>query len=480
MKIADLRSIHRVLCNAPGLSASSNISLDKQLYDGYAEHGALFLRCIDGGFATVFKDEARNVIFAARDWIGEVPLHCIVLGDTAYFANFIEDLRKVPGYTYANVFAINRSEVIELNDQGVLIKKLYYNFNQAKVFKSYKSISEVALYTHDQLMNATKLRMEYAGKDKGRCAVLLSGGIDSMSVAYFVSKLSRSIPAYTLQIGDKESTDVIRARMIASHFGIEHKVLKIAKEKVPSYMERAVLSSEIYHLYNVFCAVGMEFIAEAFSKDHISYVFTGEGGNECFGDYNDWVIKDGATKQSLILQTTDEAFETPAGREAYVWGNLASEKAGRYNVQLGSGLGKHGGSRMYKPMFKKGISLTSPYFDRRLMKVLTNIPTAQLKVIGGKSGFMHEVFKKEVENGSIPSNFFEVDKIRLQDASGDNADSGLTEILLQNGYDQKKVIDIFNHLFKAHIAETPHLKKAELFKTPTPAHAALQTARSEY
>src|SRR5690606_16354335 len=135
----------------------------------------------------------------------------------------------------------------------------------------------------------------------------------------------KNIPAYTLQIGEHESTDVMRAKIIAQHFGLTHHIIKIHKDNALKSIYASIESSEIYHLYNVFCAVGMYVMIDALKNDGIRYVHTGEGGNECFGDYYDWVIYNQEANRNDILQTTSDDFKTPRGREAYVWGNLVAE-----------------------------------------------------------------------------------------------------------------------------------------------------------
>ncbi|MCK5096052.1 MAG: hypothetical protein KAR24_01720 [Candidatus Pacebacteria bacterium] len=464
MNVVDLRKIKNSIFNYKELDLDIKNDLDLQIYNNFRNKEVEFINQLKGSFAFLYDDNVNNVIFAVRDWIGEVPLHYIVKEESIYFANFIEDLRdNVPGYKYDDVVALNRSELLVIDKKkGIIEKKLYYNFNQEDISAEHQNIEKIALDIHDRLLESTKLRFDYFNKKEQ--AVLLSGGIDSMSVAYFVSLFDKNIPAYTLQIGDNESTDVIRARMIAKHFGLEHRIIKVPKDRVLACIDRSIESSEIFHLYNVFCAIGMDLMAETLKNDGILYVHTGEGGNECFGDYYDWIIYDEKTNRKKILQTTSEDFKTPLGREAYVWGNLVAEKKGRYNAQLGSGLGKHGGSRMYKPMYKKGITLLSPYFDKKIMKILTNISVDTLKNIGGKPGFMSLAFKKETEEGKIPKEFFDVKKIRLQDASEDGAGDGLTETLLRSGYDQKKIIELFNNIFQADVKERQHLKETILVK----------------
>ncbi len=455
--LVDKRRAKNIIYTTADIKIPKNKKLDNYVYEQYAKLGNDYLNSLVGSFAFIFQSK-NGLIFAVRDWIGEMPLHYMIIDSKVYFANFIEDLINIEGYDYEKVTSLNRSQVLTIQN-GIICQNLYYNFNKDIKPSDYSRLNAIAKNIRDQLDDSTKVR--YGRVNNHGCAILLSGGIDSMSIAYLTSRLSK-IPAYTLQIGEKESTDVVRAKMITKYFGIEHRIVKVNKEDIIKQMQNSVKSSEIYHLYNVFCAVGMDILAKKLKSDGIDYVFTGEGGNECFGDYYDWIIK--SNGKDVILQTTSKDFETPEGREAYVWGNLAAERAGRYNKQLGSGLGKHGCSRMYKPMYKQGVTLISPYFDKKIMKTLANIPTSILKQIGGKPGFMSLVFSKDIEDKEIPVNFFDVKKIRLQDASESESDSGITETLLKQGFNQAKTIAIYNNIFKSNVREQLHMKETILIK----------------
>ncbi len=459
MKLQDLRSIKSILFHDSN-SFCENTNLDEKILTGFLEKGDAFLNGLNGEFAFVLEDKKSNKIFAIRDWIGEMPLHYIVENDMIYFANFVSDLAAhVPNYSYNRVVAVNRSEIITIDMQsGEIDKRLYYNFNEDENNVNYQDIESVARIFHDLLFAAVEIRLIDKPEEM---ALLLSGGIDSMSIAFIVSRLNKNIPAYTIEVASQQSTDVLRAKMISEAFGLRHEIINVSKEEILGSVESSVSDSEIYHMYNVFCAVGMHKLAKVLQQKNIRSVFTGEGGNEIFGDYHDWIIKDSITKEDVVLQTTSRVFDEPVGREAYIWGNLKAEKIGHYNIQLGSGLGKHGGSRMYKPMFKKNITLLSPYLEKRICKIGANIPADILKKIGGKSGFMKLVFSTEIEKGEISADFFEVNKIRFQDAS-EGGETGITETLLNKGFDQEALIGIFNKIFKADIVAMPHLKKTTL------------------
>ena len=50
-------------------------------------------------------------------------------------------------------------------------------------------------------------------------AVLLSGGVDSLSVAFAANRLGKKITAYTFHLEDNPSYDAIKAAEVAKLFG---------------------------------------------------------------------------------------------------------------------------------------------------------------------------------------------------------------------------------------------------------------------
>ena len=232
MKLVDLRKIKPLIFNKRFLNQTFNNGLvdriisseDEIIYRKYLQHGDYFLQKINGEFSYVFFDNTLDVIFATRDWIGEVPLHYTINGESIYFANFVSDLlAHLPDLKYENIIAVNRSEIVEINAKTKSVQKhLYYNFNKEENEVNYEDLNDVAKKIHDFLFEAVRIRLP---KNSKKTALLLSGGIDSMSIAYIVSALNSNISAYTIEVASQQSTDLVRAYEITKAFGLDHKVI---------------------------------------------------------------------------------------------------------------------------------------------------------------------------------------------------------------------------------------------------------------
>jgi asparagine synthetase B (glutamine-hydrolysing) len=439
---------------------------DYFLYHGFRTRGQDFLRNVNGRFGAAYHDEDADVIFLCRDWVGEVPLHYYLTDSSLIAANRISDIQNYLGADFSyefvrvvpqsHVLIIDAAEQYEFDRKirktwNVRERALYYDFSHDDVgewLEDSDAILEDAINAiRSGLERSVQRRLSTASLDNQRPAILLSGGIDSLSVAYFLSQCEPRTVAYTLSIG-KGGSDVERARLVAEHFGLEFRIVRLEPDNVIGQYFDAVRESELYHLANVYCAVGMVTLANTLREHGISTAFCGEGVNEALGDYHDWVVKDPRTGSNVVLQRVDhERMSTRNGRLRYIWGR--EHKEGRFNLQLGSGLAKHGIGRMVKPMLSAGINLECPYLDRNVMRYLVSIPKKRLDGIGGKPGLMCKVFQKEIESGAIPKEFItESEKIRLQDSS-DLGERGISPILIAAGFDQKKTIMIFNSLFGA-------------------------------
>lgn len=449
--------------------SNENADIDSFLYQGFQQKGVEFLRSIQGRFGAAYHDERSGVVFLCRDWIGEVPLHYYLTDSSVVVANRISDIQSYIGpenyrYEYARVVPQSYTLVIDANEQyeydqrvrktwHVRERVLYYDFANDPTGKWEEDTTLALRLTcksiYSTLDQSVRQRL-HAHSRKQPLAILLSGGIDSLSVAYFLSRVEPRAVAYTLTVGGG-GHDVERAEQIASHFGLKFRKVNVSpKELVDTYPD-AVRACELYHIPNVYCAVGMLALGKALREDGTKVAFCGEGVNEALGDYHDWVVRDPMTLQSRLLQRVDHRqLSKTSGRMRYVWGRVHQE--GRFNLQLGSGLAKHGVGRMVKPLLASGIDLECPYFDAFLMRLMVSIPHSRLSALGGKPGLMAKVFEREIKSGDIPEDFIlDSQKIRLQDAS-ELGEGGLTPVLLKAGFDQQKTISIYNELFGAHLA----------------------------
>jgi asparagine synthetase B (glutamine-hydrolysing) len=445
-----------------GATTSDPSWIDAFVYGGYRAYGNEFLRMLRGRFAVAVHDAQLQKIFLARDWIGEVPMHILATASGLFVANTISDLRASAGseYAYAYLRAFPQSYAQEIDLRGLdpacvaLTMRperpaLYFDFEtfvretegDAAARDPDEGLEQISGY----LRASIKQRVEN-GRHSAQ-AVLLSGGLDSFTIALTLRSLDIPFEAFTLSVGG-QGGDAAMAAEFALRLGVPHHRIDVSSEDVIGAFEEAVRVSESYHLFNVYCAVGMLLMGRRLAERGVRSAFCGEAVNEAVGDYKDWVVRDPRTGEHLVLQHVDhERLERTPERALYVWGHPSDR--GKYNRQLGTGLAKHAGARMLKPFYHCGVTLECPYYEPSLLARLIAVPPEVLHVLGGKPGLMVRAFQRELHRLEIDEDFvLNCKKVRLQDAS-EGGEGGITPVLLAAGCDQRRAIELYNRAFDA-------------------------------
>jgi asparagine synthetase B (glutamine-hydrolysing) len=446
-----------------GAKVSDPSWVDAFIYGGYRVHGAPFLRTLRGRFAIAVHDPQLQKIFLARDWIGEVPMHILATATGLFVANTISDLRNAAGteYAYAYIRAFPQSYSQEIDLRGVdpacvaLTMRperpaLYFDFETFVRETEGDAAARDPEEALDQISAYLRASIKKRACDDGSRlpqTVLLSGGLDSFTVALTLRSLDIPFEAFTLSV-DGQGDDAAMAVEFARRLGVPHHRIDISPEDVADTFDKAVRVSESYHLFNVYCAVGMLLMGHRLAEHGVRSAFCGEAVNEAVGDYQDWVVRDPRTGEHLVLQHVDhERLERTPERALYVWGHPSDR--GKYNRQLGTGLAKHAGARMVKPFYHCGITLECPYYEPPLLARLIAVPPEVLHELGGKPGLMVRAFQTELNQFGIDEDVvLNCKKVRLQDAS-EGGEGGLTPVLLAAGCDQRRAIEVYNRAFDA-------------------------------
>jgi asparagine synthetase B (glutamine-hydrolysing) len=447
-----------------GAKTSEDGWIDDFVYQGFTVHGQKFLRALHGRFAIACVDRARGQLFLARDWIGEQPYHYIATLNGFIVGNTITDLKSAAGsdysYSYVRAFPQAHYQLIDLKEvraeavsSSIRLSTpvLYYDFVQAVEDARSNNGGSALDTTCDLIRERLHISVsERVSFHEGRpLYLLLSGGLDSFSVALALKRAGAQFEAVTVAVkGGGGDLDV--AREFARRLELKHHVISVEPHDVVNAFEDAIQISECYHLYNIYCAVGMHLLGAIMKRRGFEVAFCGEAVNEAVGDYHDWTFNDPQTRHEIVLQKINsERLEKVEERISYTWGKSAD--AGLYNKQLGTGLAKHAGSRMFKPFHHHGLHLEAPYYDRTVLQNMISISPEVLKHIGGKPGLFARVFQRDLQRFTIPNDLvLNCKKVRFQDAS-EGGDGGFTSVLYRKGMDQKRAIEIFNGLFESHL-----------------------------
>ncbi len=266
----------------------------------YEEHGARMVEKLNGMFAFALWDSRRKKLFLARDRFGEKPLYYGVFAGKLIFASELKALLAHPAVEtkinfqalrqylsfdyvpaplsiYQGIFKLPAAHSLTLENGEIKIER-YWNLSFQKR-QPPPNIEEAAEELRALLADSTKMRL----MSDVPLGVLLSGGVDSSSIAAFAQQFS-SQPIKTFAIGfDEASFDESGyARQVARHLGTEHheEILSVDKAadllpEIATWLDEPLADASILPT----------FLLSRFVRSEVTVALGGDGGDEIFGGY---------------------------------------------------------------------------------------------------------------------------------------------------------------------------------------------------
>ena len=421
---------------------------------------------LDYRFST-FRETDTGVVLE-RDFLGENPLHyysdirtgeLIVANNIVDIKDYLEKQQRT--FTWERVRAVSNNSRTTIDDFAFISaspkeeeREPTLQGYKPKETTDYADIANVGKTVRRLLQESLEARLSSIADSE--VGLLLSGGLDSMSVGYLLSKAKdRKVTAFTLKVNEDDQ-DVVKSRELAKRFNIDLSEVKIDQndsglsitlqrysptrdlrytKKIAEdiNLDNAILESLKISgnpkKDNLFCAAAMYLIGQAITVEGIRTVFCGEGPNEMINDY-------GYNPRDSGYATEDKG--DVQFREALTFGLKKTDR------QLGrGGLPKHAIARMGKIFAHYGLRLEAPYFNRDVARVMTRVPhSTSYNTI--KQHLVGAMFKREGLDVFIEG----TSKEKFQDGSGVSR--------LFRDYDQKRLIDMFEGIYG--IQKTGYLK----------------------
>ena len=265
----------------------------------YEEYGDAMLEHINGMFAFALWDKRKKKLLIARDKFGEKPLYYGVFEGKLIFASEpkvllanpavkaeinLDALRSylsfdyvpAPSSIYKNIYKLPAAHLL-IAENGEIKTRRYWNLTWEKREK--QSLESSAEELRELLADAVRMRLV----SDVPLGILLSGGVDSSTVAAFAAQFS-SEKVKTFSIGfEEDSFDESKfARQVATHLNTEHYEEKLSVEKA------ADLISEIGKWLDEPLSDGSlipTFLLSRFVRKHVTVALGGDGGDEIFAGY---------------------------------------------------------------------------------------------------------------------------------------------------------------------------------------------------
>ncbi len=227
---------------------------------------------LEGMFALAWTTDGE-VLYLARDRHGEVPLHA-GCQRPFLFASEVKALLAM-GVSPASIQWIRPGEYWKVSKHGV-IKKQWY---KPSIQPSSLDLPEAAVALHSLLQKGCK---ERTISDVPICT-LLSGGIDSATVALFLGKQVPDLTCYTA-VMNSSSRDLRCTRLVARHLGLPLVEVRIP-EPTPANLGQVIRAIEMPHKAQAEIGWACLKLAEAMQSDGFKVTFSGEGSDELWASY---------------------------------------------------------------------------------------------------------------------------------------------------------------------------------------------------
>jgi asparagine synthase (glutamine-hydrolysing) len=267
----------------------------------YEEYGDDLIDHLNGMFAFALWDEKRERLLIARDRMGEKPLYFTQISDRVFlFASELKSLvvhplverrinlvalRKYLQYEFVPSPHTMIEGVRKLRPAHRLIfesnrwrTESYWRLNYESERLKINEV-EAAEEVHRRLREAVRMRLI----SDVPLGVLLSGGIDSSSIAELACEAARGrVKTFSIAFEEKSFDESSYARLVADRLGTEHyeqrlterEMLEIVPE-IPRLLDEPLGDGSLIPTY----------LLSRFTRQYVTVALGGDGGDELFAGY---------------------------------------------------------------------------------------------------------------------------------------------------------------------------------------------------
>jgi asparagine synthase (glutamine-hydrolysing) len=285
----------RVLRLGHKLATKSDTEVIVHLYE---EYGVDALKYLEGMFAFVIFDAKKNRLFAARDRMGEKPLHWTIADGKFIFGSEIKSIFVYPAVTKELDFsALQKYLALEyvpaphsifrginklLPAHCLLIENgaiQIHNYWRPELLSPPQSEVEAKEKLRSLLANSVQLRLI----SEVPLGVFLSGGIDSSTIAAIAAeKVTGKLKTFSIGFSDRSFDESQHAAVVAEHIGAEHESVQFEPDmarttltELWNFLDEPISDASIIPTY---------FLSKM-TRRHVTVALAGEGGDELLGGY---------------------------------------------------------------------------------------------------------------------------------------------------------------------------------------------------
>jgi len=275
------------------------------ILNSYKEWGFECLKKFNGMFAFCIYDKKRQILFLARDRIGIKPLYFYSDKDIFAFASEIKallklGLKRLPNdkiiYEYLakgiydhssetffqNIFQLEAGNYMIVDSKQKIKKYKYWNI--AKESKKYRNV-DFKTKLSELLKNSTSIQL----RSDVPVGLNLSGGIDSATLAVFVTQSINNTRLKTFTMGFSDSDDERKeVKEVLKYLKCENKLVISSPEELKDLLDDALFFQD--QPFGGLQTIAYMNLAKAAKKEGFSVVLEGQGGDELFAGYRSYLL----------------------------------------------------------------------------------------------------------------------------------------------------------------------------------------------
>jgi len=249
------------------------------------------VRSLYGVYAIVAVErhsDASFTVHAARDRVGVRPLYMVQTPTTLAFASEPCALKRYgskvvpfPPDTAGHVLVHSAECRHGHSPFSSFVTTKMPELTTADYGPPLTSREDAVRVVRTVLENVVRVRM----MSDRPMACMLSGGVDSSTVAALVAKFSDH-PIHTFSIGMEGSTDLGYARIMADHIHSIHHEVVLTEDDFLSAVPEVIRSIQSYDVTTVRASTPM-YLLSKYIRQHTEFkvIFSGEGPDEVCGSY---------------------------------------------------------------------------------------------------------------------------------------------------------------------------------------------------
>jgi asparagine synthase (glutamine-hydrolysing) len=265
----------------------------------YERHGERFLDRVNGKFAFALWDEPNKRLVLGGDRFGIEPLFYYEEGSRVVFSTSLGGLLKTgwvnknlnndavlqyllycynpgPQTFLRGVSRLPAAHLLSINDSGTSMKpywRLSFAATEVRTESEYR----------DELLSLIKDSIRIRLDPDQAPGILLSGGTDSSTILSLTSGISKApLNTFSFRCEGRSYDESRYARLMAERHETRHTEIAYDADHL------RLMSRAVRYMDEPFCDIGIEMATYLLGKTaqgKVSYVFSGEGGDELFGGH---------------------------------------------------------------------------------------------------------------------------------------------------------------------------------------------------